>query len=710
MPSFEEIRDLSQSDDPIQRLAALLSLRFNANDHETTAMVRQLAQDSDPAVREAASDWLSEHIQNTPQLLKPMTFMVSDPSPDEVLVQAIECAIVSQPSETEVPRLPQADDLDKVLEIGLRFDGRKPDIGELENEMGISSRQIDYYRDAATFLKLQVNRSSEIADFERIPSDFDFPRSPTVIDSWGDPLGIAKLSSQLASNYWPFWNLILNRLLGEMETSTFSTDIEAFAQQVNADRKRLGKEYSDSTLKRRIATLTSWGSQLESHLDAYEASWPIPRARFAPTPIDLEPVLLPLGALGEEEIDHMILHRLSSSDNPLLSARRKTFTLQFIGDVFGLSREAIRLREKKIRAVIHVALREDGSQLKEIFDEHFRNEGIIDLGALRATAIRSIKPSPRTGRSENYSHALRILLVDVVLTAALRLVGASPLRKNPLFWARNPSMMSELEALFPPTRAGRGKAVGKAKVDLVVAFLEERGPTSKAELAASFDTKETVLWNLLSTDKRLSYNHLTKNWSCAEPFGSKQKYRSVHDAVLDVIQEIGPIAFGDLLVSVEQRHPVSQSRISQALDSQVFGRTPDGNWDLVSRGAVRPVQKEPKIPTSLSVQDSVITFHFVASKDHVRGSATALPMWVGWRAGLSASPMSVDFKEKTTYSTIKISRASGAIRVSSLRTEIANVNATTGCAIAMELDFGSFTFELRHVCLECSPKSEGVVR
>lgn len=713
MPTREEIFDFAASSEPIRRLAATLSIRLDPTDTELVDLVRALEADEDEQVQAAARDLLQENGLLLEDSGREFNLLPEDPTVASLVLQSLESAQLRKAKGASTERLPQADDLDKVLNLIALMNRGVRSVSDLSEALEISERQVSYYKAASEFLGLQGDQrlNREPAEVTSKPSKTEGDIQNRLAEITPSQLCLVLL--QLSKVCWPFWNLEFRALHGKPDLGIFHSECQLFSEGINSKRGQEGREYSQSTIDRRIQTLDSWGTWVVEKILQYELAWPVSRKFFAVQEVDLHSVIVEVQSSlnqyrrkilseHESEIRDGILLRNSFSMNPDLEAMRVQSTYESIGEVANLTREAIRLRQKKMMGAVRNSLVRHRQQWEPALKEHFRERDFLDASEMKWAALLKMGLAPKVSDSNDTSLSLKLLLTDVLVGTALEEFGAERSGRNMSIWSKNSGTVWPPDDMFPGIRRGRGRARGKAKVELLRNFVAENGPTHKSVLAKEFETSPAALWDLLQKQEGFVYDHLSKSWNIQGQDPILVRYPSTNDAVIAAVEELGPITFGGLRHWLQEHHPVSASRASQALDSFLIGKNAHGEYDLVSRGATRAQEEEPQIPDQLAVKHDKATLYFVASQNHVRGSGTTIPKWIGWKCNLSASPMKVEFCVRRYPTKVAVSRTSGIVKIGSLRNLVAEVGAKEGCSLALEFDFPNFEVELVHACARCS--------
>ena len=115
-------------------------------------------------------------------------------------------------------------------------------------------------------------------------------------------------------------------------------------------------------------------------------------------------------------------------------------------------------------------------------------------------------------------------------------------------------------------------------------------------------------------------------------------YANAVDAVVEVLEELGPLTLDQLSSETIQRYPVSAWRITQCLSSNQIGLTQDGRYDLTERGAIPIEESEPRKPDNIAESGSVVGVRLPVTHDVMRGSGIGVNRWLTWRLGLRHAP------------------------------------------------------------------------
>lgn len=177
-----------------------------------------------------------------------------------------------------------------------------------------------------------------------------------------------------------------------------------------------------------------------------------------------------------------------------------------------------------------------------------------------------------------------------------------------------------------------------------------------------------------------------------------QKYRSALPAVLDTLEEAGPLTFSELCEEVKKVHPVSNWRVDQCLDDYRIGELGDGRIWLVEHGAHKPAESEPKCPEHMKDSGSVVGVRRQVTSEARRGSGLMDNRWLAWRLGLRATPEKRVFRSSVEMADLTIQRAGRNSSISSIRGAIEARDLKIGCRVILLLYLENDTWELKHVC------------
>ena len=150
--------------------------------------------------------------------------------------------------------VPQADDLNKILELLLLINSGQNSVTEIADYFVFDERQSNYYGEAAEFLGLITRRQGV---FELTSRGTEFIATDPKIQQ----LFIAKL----VINSWLFKELIQKAKRKGFFTKRDIEDVISDVETVNGN-----KRYSSSTIGRRTTTIMSWARLISQELKSFE--------------------------------------------------------------------------------------------------------------------------------------------------------------------------------------------------------------------------------------------------------------------------------------------------------------------------------------------------------------------------------------------------------------------------------------------------------
>jgi hypothetical protein len=211
-------------------------------------------------------------------------------------------------------------------------------------------------------------------------------------------------------------------------------------------------------------------------------------------------------------------------------------------------------------------------------------------------------------------------------------------------------------------------------------------PAEASEIAEQLGRSVHALEEAMRRDDRFRQLRPSGRWTIADWKVQESKYIKTIDAVLEVLEEAGPMHLAQLARNVAARHPVSHSAVAQCLADASLGRWPDGRVDLASRGAPRLPTREPRKPSSVFVEEGgqVLAWRTVVNHDLVRGSGLGIPSYITWFLGLTSAPAELTFTTPDGLP-LTIRRRIQGSTVSSLRSAAARLDAEDGCVLILRL-------------------------
>jgi len=177
-----------------------------------------------------------------------------------------------------------------------------------------------------------------------------------------------------------------------------------------------------------------------------------------------------------------------------------------------------------------------------------------------------------------------------------------------------------------------------------------------------------------------------------------RRYANAVDAVVEVLEELGPLTLEQLTAETIRRYPVSAWRISQCLSSNQIGRTQDGRYDLAERGAIPIEDSEPRQPDNMAASGSIVAVRLPVTYDVMRGSGIGVNRWLTWRIGLRHAPSERHFELSELEGNIVLRRRTSTSSISSLRSAALALGVVEGCELIVVLRTEDGTADVRHAC------------
>lgn len=722
---------LLEQDDAVSQLAGLSVLRGNSLPAKARQRVHQLARSSQRDVASAAKALLGKTNSDSPQgRLTPVQLDVNDVTESASAGIGLKLLVSShkQPN-TEYPT-PQADSLDFVIRGIAERQVNDCAFSESTIAKALSRRQVKYYENVIGFLRLDKFRFSDpesILTSERMQLQ-DFTHFVATIISRHDVLR----------------ELLLTQILhGGSAILPVEPMVEAWISKLN--QKRL----SAATLKRRTQTVEAWHRWITSHLRHL-------RTRDKRYSLELE------GVDATALINHLKLvqahssqrsssegiqqgirrsssghHTLNHQKNFVLIRRLGRIfetdgpTLKEIGDEWGVTRERVRQLEAKLRTSIQAELDSHGSEIHNALAAAERLKKPINLQdwvfktiiklkdherklptfAVTRNAVQPTKQPDEMNllaygdsgtTTAHYAPGARsvsattILTITAVLRTALEARGYQATKQSEYLYARESTKLEHLQHVSrkvqnPMARPARQRRISDIKKEL------EQSPMRVGELAARLgEQNPRSLAEFMRRQKNFWSNRGV--WHLADIDRHKPKYSNVYEAVVATIREHGPLHMAQLKTFLADSYPVSESRISQALDDSRVGHSPDGRIALVDAGGVRAPEPEPAAPKRLRILKNSALLTLSVTKEQMRGSGFLVPRWIGWRLQLHATPDSITLRSSHGES-LKLTRRGGQIYASSILNLLVSRNITTDCSIELRFDLQGLEFELIHLCV-----------
>lgn len=239
--------------------------------------------------------------------------------------------------------------------------------------------------------------------------------------------------------------------------------------------------------------------------------------------------------------------------------------------------------------------------------------------------------------------------------------------------------------------------------DTVYMLLLERGePCRIVELMEATNSDNTHTFReSLRRDDRFRQIRPAGTWALTEwKHIDMPPWSNAVEALVQTVSELGPIGKEALFARVIERYPVTPWRLQQCLLHDEVGLTPNGEIDLVSRGAVPIEEPEPTRPSTIACDPhgNVIGVRLTVDKDLMRGSGVVVSHWLTWKLGLRHSPMSRTFDMGTDFPPLTVRRATSAAQISTLRQHAQAQDMKIGCQLIVLLRADESTAKVVHAC------------
>jgi hypothetical protein len=206
----------------------------------------------------------------------------------------------------------------------------------------------------------------------------------------------------------------------------------------------------------------------------------------------------------------------------------------------------------------------------------------------------------------------------------------------------------------------------------------------------------------LRRDQRFTQLRPEGSWALSSWTTTKDRaqYRSTDEAVAAILRERGPLTGNQLIAETIARHPVSARWIRLSLSNSQVGRTEDGRYDLVERGATGIEERAPTRPTNMveSLDGQTLTIRLRVTPDVLRGSGIPVSRWLTWRVGLREVPSQRNFVLSEHGGDVVLRRVTGASAISSLRAVARSLGLVSGCHMLIVIRAQQGTAEIRHGC------------
>ena len=740
----ERLKILASSDALFERLAVTNAVQAYLDEPDAILLLQKLAQDNDLAVRETAQNALRA-VGIDSDLPELGAIAGTTPRNEDVPI-SLSLADTDQAQRSEVPLrlmmmeasepdtdypIPQANSLDRVCVLIAERQISESPARDSASYDSLSPRQRDYYKNAIGFLRLD---SFRFRDPERI-----LERKELSLEDF------VAFTSTLVSRHRVIRHALQQQLVQSENDS--AQDSQRALTNWASDLGMPG--LSEETLRRRRQTTEAWTSWVANHLQQVRLFEDGTRTD-SPAAVDLTPIVI--GLLGA-------LKTTTTPPGPVRARRRlkskagqphyavdefqKVFdrlgrfrqsgppTLDDVGAAWGLTRERIRQIEKKFSTLVRGVIETDGIEAVLAISS-VRQQGFpIDLArwtfeSLKRTSREAVSSStPGVGPLGNAfldsashfdgpspsAHAFETLgirafdklqgnegsgvtFASLLLRGALLTMGYESGRSTNHLWV--PANKRSDTDLLTMTRPSSGtESRSAARLQRIMEYLS-RSPMRASELAVKLgEDSPNALREFMRRQPQLTSR--SGVWSIRDPTETQESFRSIYDAVVLVLDRDGPATMQELNNRVAEVHPVSYSRLQQALDDHRIGRFDNGRIGLISQGARRPEEKEPKIPPRLLVTEPRAELLITVNKDHLRGSGFQVPNWLGWRLGLRATPESAGFSN-ATGDELRITRRGGQCYASSIRNFLGTEGLTLNCSLAIRIHFENRDFAAVHLC------------
>lgn len=418
-----------------------------------------------------------------------------------------------------------------------------------------------------------------------------------------------------------------------------------------------------------------------------------------------------------------IWHDLDPRTRNILELRLHGFTLDEIGQDLRLTRERIRQLEKKGRnrlkseismvlptlavelerlanaegalcinsaqeaaetccsSGIAVFLQSIGYQRCLVWGRRFPDWWAKDLTILLKSLNTLTEDAPFKGGELADRCSLATIPAGFPVEEALTAPGSGILRDNSGNWIRRSSKSADSAYLWLSER------VEPAEADEIAEAIGAVSARALSEVMRRNDARFTQIrpegtWALRE------WNHL-----------SGTTYKDATEAVIGVLQDLGPLTLPQLISETIRRYPVTPWRVGQCVSSSDIGQIEDGRYDLIHRGAEPTVPREPVKPDYIAESGNLVAVRLSVNSELLRGSGIGVSIWLTWKLGLHSYPSQLDFDGTNT---VTVRRHSSGASISSLRTFAQTQGLNQGCVLFVILDTDRMTCKLRHGCVtEC---------
>jgi hypothetical protein len=412
---------------------------------------------------------------------------------------------------------------------------------------------------------------------------------------------------------------------------------------------------------------------------------------------------------------------LAPRDRTVLELRLSGATLDEVGIGIGVTRERVRqiqIRgEEALLSALDRHLPDLGAELRRVLDDHAavaEADLLTSLGAAPSLPMSAVLRALGAARPRTWAGdlagwwTLRPGALDVQLRD---LAAQAPFADNELDQRaaeiglpQNLPLRGLLADEGSPLRPGpAGGWVRYARVGADAAYLwlkDQAEPRSSAEIADAVGWKERALREAMRRDQRFAQRRPEGTWVLADWKSNTivRRYANAVDAVVEVLEELGPLTLEQLTLETIQRYPVSAWRITQCLSSNQIGLTPDGRYDLAERGAIPVEESEPRKPDNMAESGSVVAVKLPVTRDVMRGSGIGVNRWLTWRMGLRHAPSERYFELSELTGTITIRRRTSTSAISSLRSAAIALGVAEGCQLIVVFRTEPGTADVLHAC------------
>jgi hypothetical protein len=233
-------------------------------------------------------------------------------------------------------------------------------------------------------------------------------------------------------------------------------------------------------------------------------------------------------------------------------------------------------------------------------------------------------------------------------------------------------------------------------------------PAPSGEIADALGWKESALREAMRRDPRFVQRRPEGTWVLDEWRSNTtvHHYANAVDAVVEVLEELGPLPLDQLTAETMRRYPVSTWRITQCLSSNRIGRTQNGRYDLAERGAIPIEDAEPRKPDNMAESGSIVAVRLPVTHDVMRGSGIGVNRWLTWRVGLRQAPSERHFELSEPPGSIALRRTTSTFAISSLRSAALALGVVEGCELIVVLRTEEGTADVLHACHEGSCPAE----